>query len=317
MQSATEKTTFDRALAREVLAGLTATPKTIAPKFFYDQRGSELFTAITEQPEYYIPATERQIVGDSRAAICARIGAQRRVLEPGAGSCEKIRWLLPDLDPAVYVPMDISAEHLQASAAALRADFPALSVEPVVCDHSAGFVRTGLERFRDPVFFYPGSSIGNIDPAGVVEFLGSMRALMVQRGGLLIGVDTRKSAAVLNAAYNDAAGVTAAFNLNMLSHLNALLDGNFDLDTFEHVAFYNDAAGRIEMHLRSRVKQRVRLAGQTLEFAAGEQIHTENSYKYDPAEFAGLAEQAGLSLRETWQDERGYFAVMYFSAGRH
>jgi len=302
------------AVAREVLEGLTAPDRYILPKYFYDQRGSELFAAITQVDEYYVPAAERRILEGNRSAICARIGAGRPVVEPGAGACEKIRWLLPDLAPSVYMPLDISTAHLAESAAALRADRPELNVEPVACDHSSGLQVPEVEALDNPVFFYPGSSIGNFEPARAAGFLASLRGSMDTGGGLLIGVDTKKDPAVLNAAYNDSEGLTAAFNLNVLAHLNRLLDGDFELTNFEHQAYYNATEGRIEMHLRSRVEQTVMLAGQALSFGRGETIHTENSYKYAPDEFVALAAQAGLVPNGRWQDDRQYFAVMYFSA---
>jgi dimethylhistidine N-methyltransferase len=314
MQTVIENNQVASAVAQEVLAGLLAPSKRIPPKYFYDQRGSELFTAITQLDEYYIPATERAILEANRAAICERIGPARAVVEPGAGACEKIRWLLPDLAPAVYMPMDISAEHLSESADSLREHCPGLNVEPVACDHSAGLQIADVQALDDPVFFYPGSSIGNFEPPDVVAFLASMRGSMDASGGLLIGVDTKKDPAVLNAAYNDRQGITADFNLNVLAHLNELLDGDFELDNFEHWAYYNAAEGRIEMHLRSRIDQTVTLAGKTVSFARGETVHTENSYKYTPEEFLQLARQAGLAGSGLWQDARGYFAVMYFEA---
>ncbi|MEE4185065.1 MAG: L-histidine N(alpha)-methyltransferase [Gammaproteobacteria bacterium] len=314
MQTVIENQQAAPEVAAEVLAGLLSPTKRIAPKYFYDQRGSELFTAITQLEEYYIPATERSILEANRAAICERIGPARAVVEPGAGACEKIRWLLPDLAPSVYMPMDISAEHLAESADVLREQCPGLNVAPVACDHSAGLQIADVQALEDPVFFYPGSSIGNFEPRDVVAFLESMRGAMDSGGGLLIGVDTKKDAAVLNAAYNDREGITADFNLNVLAHLNELLDGDFDLANFEHSAFYNAAEGRVEMHLRSRVDQTVSLAGSMVRFARGETVHTENSYKYAPEEFVQLARKAGLADSGLWQDARRYFAVMYFAA---
>ena len=300
-------------IAEEVLAGLACTPKRIAPKYFYDQRGSALFDAICDLDEYYIPRVERAIFAEHARAICAAIGTGKTVIEPGAGSCEKIKWLLPELRPAAYVPMDISAEHLHASAAALRTDYPELTVTPRVCDHTAGIeLDDELPAAAPLVFFYPGSSISNFEPRVVVEFLADMRAQMRDDGGLLIGVDTRKDHAVLHAAYNDSEGVTAEFNLNVLNHLNRLLDGDLSMDDFEHVARYNDAQGRIEMHLRCTRGHSASLAGERLEFATGELIHTENSYKYHPEDFTTLAAGAGFRRSRLWQDERAWFAVMYF-----
>ena len=301
-------------VAEEVLAGLACTPKRIAPKYFYDQRGSALFDAITQLDEYYIPRVERAIFAEHGRAMCAAIGAGKTVIEPGAGSCEKIKWLLPELRPAMYVPMDISAEHLRASAEVLRNDYPDLNVAPRICDHAAGIELNGYLLAGAPqVFFYPGSSIGNFEPWAVVQFLGDMRAQMQDDGGLLIGVDTKKDREVLHAAYNDSQGITAEFNLNVLNHLNGLLDGDLSTNDFEHLAFYNEPRGRIEMHLRCTRGHAATLAGERIEFVTGEMIHTENSYKYRPAEFTALAEQAGFRRVKLWQDDRAWFSVMYFT----
>ena len=300
-------------VAAEVLAGLAQTPKQISPKFFYDQQGSALFDAITELDEYYLPRVEKQIFSEHHDAICETIGTGVTLIEPGAGSCEKIKWLLPELAPAAYVPMDISGEHLQASAAALREEFAELTVVPQVCDHTKGLKIDAQLDAAPPVFFYPGSSVGNFEPAGAVNFLRDMRAQMNDEGGLLIGVDTKKDPDVLHAAYNDAAGVTAEFNVNALNNLNQLLDGDIDSDKFEHHALYNEQQGRIEMHLRCKEDCSAQLAGERVEFAEDELIHTENSYKYHPEEFINLAERAGFEHRELWQDKRGWFSVLYFA----
>jgi dimethylhistidine N-methyltransferase len=307
-------------VAVEVIAGLSRSPKQISPKYFYDRKGSALFDEITQLDEYYLPRVEQQIFTQYRDAMCASIGKGVILIEPGAGSCAKVQWLLPQLMPAAYVPMDISAEHLQASAQALNEAWPDLNITPQVGDHTVGMhVDTDVSQ-APPVFFYPGSSIGNFEPDAAVEFLRSMRVLMTGdtdagrkgQGGLLIGVDTKKDAPLLHAAYNDAEGITAKFNLNVLTHLNDLLEGDFDTDKFVHHALYNDKSGRVEMHLRCVEKHSVQLAGKTVEFAADELVHTENSYKYHPAEFIALAEQAGFTHRELWQDEQGLFSVMYF-----
>ena len=300
-------------VATEVLAGLRVRPKQISPKYFYDQKGSELFDAITQLDEYYLPRVERQIFHEHAADICAAAGPDATVIEPGAGSCEKITWLLPELAPDLYVPMDISGEHLVHSAAALRERFPQVPVVPQVCDHTVDLTLDVNIPDGKRVFFYPGSSVGNFEPAAAVEFMRRMQALMQGDGGLLIGVDTKKDRDILHAAYNDAEGVTAAFNLNVLDHLNAQLDGDFSTDNFEHHALYNESAGRIEMHLRCKRDHAVELANESIEFDAGELIHTESSYKYHPDEFAALARQAGLQQRSCWQDERGWFSVLYLT----
>jgi dimethylhistidine N-methyltransferase len=264
-----------------------------------------------------VTRVEQSIIAEHLAAICTAIGPGASVVEPGAGSCEKIGWLLPALAPARYTALDISAEHLAASTARLRAAFPDVAIEARACDHTRGL---DLAEPGDAplVFFYPGSSIGNFEPADAVAFLREMRAAIDAGGaggGLLIGVDAKKDEAVLNAAYNDRHGVTRRFNLNVLDHLNTLLDGTLDPARFAHAAWYNARSGRVEMHLRCRESHTAVLAGEVLAFTAGELIHTENSYKYHPQEFAALAARAGFALRGLWQDRRAWFSVMYFAPG--
>jgi dimethylhistidine N-methyltransferase len=299
-------------LTEEILSGLQGETKKIAPKYFYDQKGAALFDEITELDEYYVTRVEEQIFRDNRSAICAAIGNGVHVVEPGAGSCEKIRWLLPELQPDRYIPMDISAEHLHASAARLSDEFPHLEVVTQAYDHTEGLKLDAHAADAPRVFFYPGSSIGNFEPHAAVEFMRAMRAEIADEGGLLIGVDTKKSTDVLHAAYNDSAGVTGEFNLNVLDHLNNLLGGDLVADNFVHIARYDETYGRIEMHLECKRHHSAVLAGERLDFSAGERIHTENSYKYYPAEFIELAEQAGFAHRELWQDEQKWFSVMYF-----
>ncbi len=303
---------FSNHMAREVLGGLLQTPKRISPKYFYDQIGSALFDAITNLDEYYIPRVEQDIFECYKSEICKEIGKQRTIVEPGAGSCEKIKWLLPELEPAAYVPMDISGSHLRENAAKLRSDHPELTVNPLVFDHTNGVELGNILPDSASVFFYPGSSIGNFEPLAAIEFMQKLRLNMGDEGGLLIGVDTKKDREVLHAAYNDHKGVTAAFNINVLSHLNFLFNCNLNPDAFEHVAFYNEEHGRIEMHLYCMRDHSVLLAGTYVNFSAGELINTEYSYKYHPHEFSALAHRAGLCLRCLWQDERRHFSLMYF-----
>jgi dimethylhistidine N-methyltransferase len=299
-------------VAQEVIAGLSQSPKQVSPKYFYDEKGSALFDAITKLDEYYVPRVEKAILVDNRAEICAAIGSGVTLVEPGACSCEKIRWLLPELDLAAYVPMDISGEHLQASAVALGDDYAELKITPQVCDHTRGIDIHLAVDDAPPVFFYPGSSVGNFEPEAAVQFMRAMRAQMQDTGGLLIGVDTKKDADILHAAYNDSAGVTAQFNINLLDNLNSLLEGDIDTDKFVHHALYNAERGRIEMHLRCTGRHSAQLAGHQLEFAEGELVHTEYSYKYHPDEFIELARLAGFAPVKVWQDDDRWFAVMYF-----
>jgi len=309
-----EQPVSDNTISLEIINGLLQNPKQIAPKYFYDQQGSELFDAITRLNEYYITRVERAILADNRKAISAEIGSGCALIEPGAGSCEKVQWLMPELNPAVYVPMDISAEHLYKSAACIDEAYPELAVTPVVCDHSNGLDLAAKLQAELPVFFYPGSSIGNFEPAVAIKFLRSLRAQLNGNGGLLIGVDTKKDPQLLHAAYNDCKGITARFNLNVLDHLNRLLDGNLSAGNFTHVARYDREFGRIEMYLRCKRDHQAELGGETLQFKQGEMVHTENSYKYHPDEFIALAVKAGFHCRRLWQDDQRYFSVMYFSA---
>ncbi len=301
-------------LTQEVLAGLKSDTKHIAPKYFYDKKGAELFDAITELDEYYVTRVEEQIVKTHRDEICDAIGNDVNLVEPGAGSCEKVRWLLPALNLDCYTPMDISVEHLQQSAEKLRDEYPELTVVAQPCDHTQGIDLDANPSTAPRVFFYPGSSIGNFEPAAAVNFLQAMRAEMAAGGGLLIGVDTKKDNEVLHAAYNDSEGVTAEFNLNVLDHLNTVLDGTLARDKFRHVARYAEDQGRIEMYLECTEAHSATLDGERLEFAEGERVHTENSYKYLPDEFAELAAQAGFARKALWQDDAELFSVMYFEA---
>jgi dimethylhistidine N-methyltransferase len=226
----------------------------------------------------------------------------------------KVRLLLDQLDcPAGYVPVDVSGEHLRAAGAALADDYPALEVTPVVADFTRSFALPDAPAARRVVYF-PGSTIGNFDPPEEAALLRRVAHLVGPDGGLLLGVDLRKDVGVLERAYNDDDGVTAAFNRNLLVRINRELGANFDPAAFRHIAFYDHARSRIEMHLVSNIAQRVRIGAGTFDFRAGESIHTENSYKYDVAEFAARAAEYGLRLDESWTDERNYFAVLYLTA---
>lgn len=293
----------------EVLAGLQRPHKTLSPKYFYDERGSQLFEAITRTQAYYPTQTECTILRRHGAAMAAAVGRDSVLIELGSGNSEKIRLLLEALRPHLYMPVDISRDFLLAAAESLAAAYPWLEVHGVCLDFTQPFELPLPAGDRRRFAFYPGSSIGNFAPLQAQHLLANLRAVVGNEGGVLIGVDLQKDEAVLNAAYNDPEGWTAAFNRNALAHLNRLFNGTFDLDNFDHVAFYNAAAGRIEMHLEARVRHQVRLAGETIQFERGERIHTENSYKYTPASFAALAEAAGFHIAEQWLDDRNYFAV--------
>ena len=304
-------------LRAEVLSGLGANPKRLSPKFFYDQRGSRLFDAITQLPEYYPTRTEIALLAEWGDDIAEYLGRGQVLVELGSGSSIKIRTLLEALAPAVYVPVDISREHLLASAESLSRHFPGLCIEAVCADYSGPFELPLDPRWGRPAAFFPGSSIGNFEPAAAVRLLGRVARVLGPGGRLLIGVDLKKDRAVLEAAYNDRQGVTAAFNLNLLARINRELGADFDADAFEHRAWLDttpdpqlpDGPWRIEMHLVSRRDQRVRVDGHRFDFAEGESIHTESSYKYDIAGFGRLAALAGFETERVWTDAERRFSV--------
>ncbi len=295
----------------EILAGLQAPQKTVNPKWFYDEYGSQLFDQITRLPEYYPTRTEVAILTENRDQISARCGHGCVFIEPGSGSSEKVRILLDALQPSAYVPVDISAEFLQAAAFELSDEYPWLDIYAVCADFNQGWSFLDALPAGKRVVFYPGSTIGNLEPDLATEFLTRVRDMIGESGGALIGVDTHKSSDRLNAAYNDSQGVTAAFNLNLLRRLNELMGAEFDEDSFRHYAFYNVEARRIEMHLVSERQQSVRCNGATVEFSLGETLHTESSYKYTPQSFTALAEAAGLKLTQSWMDSDELFSVHY------
>lgn len=294
---------------REVLTGLRERPRRIAPKFFYDERGSKLFDAITEAPEYYVTRTESEILQQRADEIARTVGSGGLLLEPGGGSCAKVRILLEGLEPCAYVPMDISRNHLRMAAEEVAADFPWLEVHAAHTDFTRRMEVPPTAPDGPRVAFFPGSSIGNFDPEHAVEFIAAVADLVGPGGHFLIGVDLRKEKALLEAAYDDAQGVTAAFNLNLLERINRELGGDFDLQYWRHRAVYNEAEGRVEMHLVSARNQRVRIEDEVFDFDTDETIHTENSYKYGLDEFEGLARRAGMETVGVWTDQRGLFSV--------
>ena len=295
----------------EILAGLQTTQKTVNPKWFYDEYGSQLFDQITRLPEYYPTRTEVAILTENREQISARCGRGCLFIEPGSGSSEKVRILLDTLQPAAYVPMDISADFLQSAALELGGEYPWLDIYAVCADFNQGWSFLDALPTGKRVVFYPGSTIGNLEPKLAAEFLIRVRDMMGENGGALVGVDTHKSTDRLNAAYNDSQGVTAKFNLNVLRRLNEVMDAEFEEDNFRHHAFYNTEVRRIEMHLVSEREQSVRCNGGTVEFALGETLHTESSYKYTAQSFAALVEAAGLKLAQSWMDADELFSVHY------
>ncbi len=293
----------------EVLEGLNRKPKQIPPKYFYDQRGSRLFDAITELPEYYPTRTELAILEDRGQAIADFLGDNSVLVELGSGSSHKIRVLLDALQPAAYVPVDISRDHLLDSAEALARDYPDLEVHAACTDYSDDFQLPELPEALSRVAFFPGSSIGNFEPRDARTLLRRVGRHLGMDGKLLIGVDLKKDNEILHAAYNDKQQITAAFNLNLLRRLNRELDADFDLEQFSHHAFFNEPAGRVEMHLVSGADHRVNVAGQPIDFKAGESVHTENSYKYSVDEFQLLAADSGFVAEKVWTDENGLFSV--------
>lgn len=298
-----------------VIQGLSETPKRLACKFFYDEAGLDLFGKICETEEYYVTRTEMALLREIGPDIARLVGPGCTVIELGTGSDLKIRQLLDALDaPAQYVPIDISREHLRQVALNVARDYPGLSVGAVCADFTAPLALPDDSLAPGKrLGFFPGSTIGNQAPAQAEAFLRGLRSLLGPEGVLLIGVDLRKDVARLNAAYNDAAGYTAAFNTNILRRMARELDTDLDPDAFEHYAYYNDAAGRIEMHLRSQSAQSVRVDGRAFEFGADELVHTENSYKYSLDGFSALAEAAGYAPVARWTDADNLFSIHYLT----
>ena len=297
-----------------VLAGLSRDPPAIPCKYFYDARGSALFERITRLPEYYPTRTEIVILEDNAAAIAAQMGRHCRLIEFGSGASRKVRILLEALDqPAAYVAVDIARDQLRDAVTVLAADFPRLPVMAVCTDYTRPYELPPLPGFEGKrVGFFPGSTIGNFEPNDAIGFLANCARILGRGGEMLIGVDLKKDLDVLNAAYNDSAGITAAFNLNLLVRINRELDADIDLDRFAHYAFYNPAEGRIEIYVKSLANQRVRIAGRSFRFNKDQLIHTEYSYKYTVAEFRDLAAQAGFQPVQTWTDPSNLFSVHYF-----
>jgi dimethylhistidine N-methyltransferase len=299
---------------RDVLEGLARTPKSIPPKWFYDARGSELFEAICELPEYYPTRAETALLTRIAPELAGRIPKDAVLIEYGSGASAKTRLLL-DAAPQLgaYAPIDISVTALEAAAASIRRDYPNLVVEPLARDFTAlGGAAPAAAAGRRRVGFFPGSTIGNFDPGDAVRLLTEARALMGEDGLFILGADLVKEARVMTAAYDDAAGVTAAFNKNLLARMNRELSADFDLSMFDHAAVWNADDSRIEMHLVSRARQSVHVAGEAFEFVAGERLHTENSYKFTVEDVTGMARRAGWRLIERWIGPPPAFAVFLF-----
>ena len=301
-------------IREEVRLGLQASPPGLSPRFFYDERGSELFEVITLQPEYYPTRAELQILESRRDEIREVLGQGNLLVEYGSGSSRKIRLLLEELRPLGYMPVDISRDHLLDAARRLAADHPWLQVHAVCADYSEPLTLPWRPDGVPASAFFPGSSIGNFERSAAGRFLVRVHATLGPGGRFLVGVDRRKSASILEAAYNDAAGATAEFNRNILVHLRRVLGGDVDADDFDHRAFYDERMGRIEMHLVARRNLACRLGDQSLELRAGDTLHTENSYKYAPEEFVRLAADAGFARLHEWTDTDGLFSVFALEA---
>ena len=299
----------------EVLRGLSATPRRLPYKFFYDEQGAKLFQQICQLPEYYITRTEIEILRLHGAEMAAALGPQIELIGLGTGAGTKTQILLEELhEPAVYVPIDISNEQLEKSSSRFRETFPTLQVLPVAADYLEPF-ELPLPRHLSSrsVIYFPGSTIGNFEPETAGEFLSRLVDLAGEDGGLLIGVDLQKDRHVIEAAYNDSAGVTAQFNKNLLTRINRTLGGDFDLAHWQHYAIYNPTEGRVELYLLSEIDQTVKIGDHNFRFHAGEKILTEYSYKHPIGGFITLAREAGFHFEQVWTDDARWFGVFYFT----
>lgn len=300
--------------ASDVVGDLSQSPKRLSPKYFYDAAGSELFEQITVLPEYYPTRTELGILRSRGDEIAALIPRGAALVEFGAGATTKVRLLLERCEFGAYVPVDISGEFLNAQAAGLRRDFPDLATYPVAADFTAPFALPDEIKDMPKVGFFPGSTLGNFEPDEARAFLRSAREILGDDAQMIIGVDLEKNERVLYDAYNDAAGVTARFNLNVLVRINRELGANFDVSSFMHRSVYNRERHRIEMHLIAKKAQSVRILGRNFSFRPGESIHTESSYKYSFERFTTLAQNSGWSVRESWTDKDRMFSVHALTA---
>lgn len=301
-------------MAAEVLHGLSRPAKSIPPKYFYDAEGSRLFDIITKLPGYYLTRVETEILRDNRDLIARRVGTGTCLVEYGSGSSIKSRLLIEACRPAAYVPVDISRDHLERSARAIFDGYPELAVYPTCADYTTPFELPRPAAALPRLAFFPGSSIGNFEPGAAGEFLRGVAQVVDSGGWLVVGVDAKKDRDVLDRAYTDPDGITEQFNKNLLANINNALGADFDLAAFRHLAVYNEQAGRIEMYLVSQRDQRVAAAGTEIAFAKGERLHTENSYKYAPDEFAAIAEHSGFECVDVVTDDRAYFMVLLLRA---
>lgn len=302
-------------MLKEVLAGLSQGQKTIHPKFLYDERGSQIFEQICLLPEYYPTRAESQIYERYKDDMARMVGNGAVIIEPGSGSGDKIKILLKAMKSVKsYIPIEISREILLRMTSELHEEFPDLRVLPVCADFSQD-IELPLSvdsQAGKKVIFFPGSTIGNMNPSEAISFLKRYGKMLSAGGGLLIGVDLKKDHGTFKLAYDDPQGVTAAFNLNLLERLNREVDAFFEVDNFRHEAFYNEKEGRVEMHLKSIVPQLVRVSQTIFRFKEGETIHTESSYKYTEEEFCELCSKAGFRIKKYWTDSENLFCVYYF-----
>tara|TARA_Y200000002_G_scaffold56268_1_gene41590 strand:+ start:2322 stop:3284 length:963 start_codon:yes stop_codon:yes gene_type:complete len=303
---------IDNDFLNDVIEGLSQNPKTLKPKYFYDNRGAQLFTEICTTPEYYPTRTEIKILNQNAEDIASQIGDNTALIEYGSGALEKIKILLNFLnEPVGLIPVDISEDQLFASAKNLENLYPDLEILPVAADFTKPIPIPGFSHPpKKHVAFFPGSTIGNFEPDLAIQFLEGVTKTIGLDGLLLIGFDLKKDIETLLAAYDDQRGITSSFNKNLLSRINDELGGNFNLDTFEHVARYNENKGRIEMHLKSTTEQTVSINKELFEFLEGETIHTENCYKFTKESFTAMSSKAGLYPVKTWTDDQNLFAVM-------
>jgi len=301
-------------LAEDVRRGLSSKPKRFLPKYFYDQLGSQLFEAICLLPEYYLTRAENEILENYADEIVSSLDGNTTLLEMGSGSASKTRLIIEALlrkqDELLFIPVDISATALDSSSRILLQSYPQLKVEAYAADYFAGLAEVGKKPRARTLALFLGSNVSNFDPEEALKFLRALRQVLHEGDALLLGADLKKDKSVLEAAYNDALGVTSAFNLNVLARINRELGGNFDLRAFQHCAFYNEGVGRVEIYIESMREQTVAISelGMEVQFSAGEQIHTENSYKYDLSDIARLAAETGFTCARTWLDQNEQFS---------
>lgn len=308
-------TAFQQEFLTDVINGLSKNPKSLPSKYFYDETGSQLFARIGGLEEYYLTRVELQLLAAIRDELAAWIGPKAAIIEPGAGAGIKIQTLLDRLEsPALYAPLDLSEDYLRNSAKNVQRRFPWLSILPLIGDFTAAMRWPIPHRINRRIVFFPGSTLGNFETEDAVSFLKNMRVLMGDQGALILGVDMLKPVAMLEAAYDDRQGLTDAFNKNMLVRINNELGANFDPERFRHIAFFNDKACRIEMHLESRVEQDVKIDGHRFNLKKYERIHTENSHKFTLESIHDLAGRAGLMCRKHWLDDQKLFSIHVLEA---